>query len=422
MIDIKLLRENPNYFRDAAKAKGLEVDIDRVLELDRKVKTLQSEIENIAAQKNETSKEIIAAEEKGKKKLIEEMRVIDRKADELKAEMTPLVEELDQLLYRIPNPPAPDVKISLDESENEVVREVGKKPSFDFPVRDHLEIGNMLDIIDTKRAAKASGTRFTYLKGDGVHLQLALQQYALHVTQKHGFTPVMVPHLVSVKSIRAMGYLEHGQHDEIYYLPKDNLYLIGTSEQSIGPMHTDEILDGKKLPIRYVGISTCYRREAGAHGKDTRGMIRMHQFDKIEMFSFTLPEDSDDEHELLLSIAEELIKGLGLHYRVVKMVSGDLGLPAARKYDIEAWLPSQEKYLETHSISTTTDFQTRRLNTRYKKDRKTELVHALNGTAIAMSRIPVVILENYQNEDGSVSIPEVLRPYMEGREVLKPSK
>ncbi|MFH1712064.1 MAG: serine--tRNA ligase [Patescibacteria group bacterium] len=421
MIDLKQMRDNVKRYRTAAEAKGVEIDFDRILELDREVRSIQGEVESIAAQKNEASKQIATAAADEKKNLIEEMKVVDRKEEDLRSKLTPLTEELDELLYKIPNPPADDVTVDLSEENNEVIRTEGQKPTFNFEVKDHQEIGKILDIIDTENAAKVSGARFTYLKGDAVRLQLALQQYALEVTAKHGFVPVVVPQLISAKSMRAMGYLEHGGHDEIYFLPKDNLYLIGTSEQSIGPMQMDQIIDEKNLPLRYVGISTCYRRESGSYGKDTKGIIRLHQFDKVEMFSFTLPEKSDEEHELLLSIEEELMKSLGLHYQVIKMVSGDLGLPAARKYDIETWIPSQEKFRETHSTSTTTDFQTRRLNIRYKKGKKTEYIHALNGTAFAIGRTLVAILENYQNADGSVTIPQVLRPYMGGQEAIEVS-
>lgn len=420
---MKILRENPAQIRDAANAKNVELDIERILELDKKVRSLRSEIENIASQKNSTSKRIATAGDDERTKLIEEMRIIDRKGDDIKAELSPLEEELNEELFRIPNPACEDVKVAASEDENEVIKVVGEKPTFDFEPKDHEELGIALGILDKERATKVSGARFTYLKGDAARLQLALTQYAIETAMKHGFTPVYVPNMVSAKSMRAMGYLEHGGHDEIYYLSKDNMYMIGTSEQSLGPMHMDEIIPEKELPLRYIGISPCYRREAGSYGKDTRGIMRMHQFDKVEMFSFVTPDKSDEEHELILSIEEELMQGLGLHYHVIKMVTGDLGLPAARKYDIEAWIPTQDTFRETHSCSTTTDFQTRRLNARYKNgEGKVELMHALNGTAFAMGRTIIAILENFQNADGSITIPEVLRPYMGGQEAIKPKE
>ena len=423
MIDINILREDPNAIRTATKAKNVDLDVDRLLELDKKVRALKSEFEDIASQKNAASKRIPSAGDDEKAKLLEEMRIVDRRGDDIKAELSPLEEELSEMLYRIPNPPAENVKIAASEEENEVLRTIGEKPDFRFTPKNHQELGENLGIIDKERAAQVSGARFTYIKGDGARLQLALIQLALSETGKHGFVPVFVPNMIGARAMRAMGYLEHGGHDEIYYLNKDNMYLIGTSEQAIGPMHMDETLDEEHLPLRYVGISPCYRREAGSYGKDTKGILRMHQFDKVEMFSFVHPEKSDEEHELLLSIEESLMQQLGIPYQVIGIVSGDLGLPAARKYDIEAWVPTQEAYRETHSCSTTTDFQTRRLNTRFKnKEGKTEYVHALNGTVFAIGRILVAILENFQNEDGSVTIPEVLRPYLGGQEKLEATR
>lgn len=423
MIDIKQLRENPHFFRDAAKAKNVEIDVERILELDRRVRALKTELEGIKAQKNEASKDIAKADKDQRQLLIESMRLIDRKAETLEAEFNPISEELDELLYRIPNPALADVKLGKSDAENEVVREVGDRTVFAFKPKDHQEIGEYLGIIDTERAAKVSGARFAYFTGDGALLEFALLQYAMSIASARGFLPATVPHLVSARVMRAMGYLEHGGHEEIYYLAKDNLYLIGTAEQSLGAMHLDETLDEKQLPLRYIGYSPCYRREAGSYGKDTKGIIRVHQFDKVEMFSFTTPEQSEAEHELLLSIEEELMQGLGIPYRVIKQCTGDLGLPAARKFDIEAWIPSQDTYRETHSTSTCTDFQSRRLNTRYKTgEGETKYVHTLNGTAFAIGRTMVAILENYQREDGSVQVPPVLQSFLGGKTVLKPRK
>lgn len=418
MIDLKILRETPNVIRDAAIAKNVEVDIDRILDLDRRVRGLKGEMEAIAAQKNEASKRIAKATPEERKALIEDMRPLDRRAEQLQAEFAPLEEELSELLYRIPNPPLPDVIIAKTDAENSVLRKVGEPPVFNFTPKDHLTLGENLGIIDTVRAAKVSGARFTYFIGDGALLELALIDLAIKTARKYGFVPVTVPHLVSAKAMRAMGYLEHGGHDEIYYLPKDNLYLIGTSEQAIGPMHTDEILDTAKLPLRYVGISPCYRRESGSYGKDTKGIIRVHQFTKVEMFSFCSQENSPDEHALMLQIEEELMQTLGLPYHVLNIVSGDLGLPAAKKWDIEAWFPTQERYRETHSTSNCTDFQARRLNTRYRTEEGTAFVHTVNGTAFS-GRPIAAILENFQDEDGNVRIPEALQAYM-GKDKITP--
>lgn len=419
MIDLKILREHPQTIVQAARAKNVEIDIERILELDRRVRGLKGEIEAIAAQKNEASKRIAKADKEERAQLIDEMRHIDGRVEKLEAEFTPANEEFMELLHKIPNPPLPDVTIASSDAENAVLRSVGETPVFDFTPKDHMELAEGLGIVDNARAAKASGARFTYLLGDGVMLELALVQYALEVTMRHGFVPTMVPHLVTAKSMHAMGYLEHGGHEEIYYLQKDNLYLIGTSEQAIGPMHMDEILDAENLPLRYVGISPCYRREAGSYGKDTKGILRMHQFDKVEMFGFCTAENSADEHAKILAIEEELMRGLGIPYHVLNIVSGDLGLPAAKKWDIEAWIPSQETYRETHSTSNCTDFQARRLNTRYRTADGTAIAHTVNGTAFAIGRTLVALLENFQEADGSVRIPAVLQKYM-GKEKLTP--
>jgi seryl-tRNA synthetase len=416
MIDIKELRARPNKFQAASKAKNVDIDIDHILKLDEIVRTSQAELESIKAEKNEASKKIAKAGDDERAGLIKAMQEVDKRVDSLKEEHGPALEELTELLYRIPNPAMSDVSVSETEDDNEVIRTVGEKTEFDFKPKDHETIAVGLGILDKESAANASAARFMYLMGDGVLLQLALIQYALSITAKHGFTPIVVPHMINADSMRAMGYLEHGGHDEIYYLPKDNLYLIGTSEQAIGPMHKNRLMKKEELPLRYLGMSPCYRREAGGYGKDTSGIYRMHQFDKVEMFSVTTPENSEAEHELILSIEEELMAGLKLPYQVIKMVTGDLGLPAARKYDIETWMPSRDKYQETHSSSTTTDFQARRLNTRYKTEAgKNEFVHMLNGTAFAIGRTLIMILENNQEEDGSVRIPEVLQPFMGGK-------
>ncbi len=420
---MKYLREHSTELAERSLAKGVTVDVERLLDLDRRVRSLTGEVEAIKAQKNASSGVIAKAEPDERKRLIEEMRAVDQKAETLYAELTPLEEELRELLYRIPNPALPDVKVGKDDSENEVLDTVGVRPAFDFEPKDHLALGEALGIIDVDRGAKAAASRFTYLIGDGARLQMALISYAMSRTAKHGFTPMIVPDMVNENIMRAMGYLEHGGQDEIYHFQKDNLYLIGTAEQPLGAFHADEILERSSLPIRYVGISACFRREAGSYGKDTRGILRMHQFDKVEMFSFTTPEESDAEHLLLRSIEEELMQGLGLHYRVIKQCTGDLGLPAARKFDIETWIPTQETFRETHSTSTCTDFQSRRLNTRYRTEAGTmAFVHTLNGTAFAIGRTLVAILENYQNADGSVRIPEVLRPYMGGQDVIEKRK
>ncbi|MBU0670557.1 serine--tRNA ligase, partial [Patescibacteria group bacterium] len=320
--------------------------------------------------------------------------------------------EVNKLVMQIPNPALEDVPVGKTEEANEVMRTVGEKPNFDFKPKPYMEIATKLDIIDTERAAKVSGTRFGYLKGEAVRLEFALVGYAMKTLEEEGFIPVIPPVLVKEESMAAMGFMERGK-DDIYHTEPDNLYLTGTSEQSLGPMHMDEILDEKNLPLKYAGYSPCFRREAGSYGKDTKGILRVHQFDKVEMFVFSKPEESNQIHEQLLAIEEKLVQGLKLPYQVVKICTGDLGDPAARKYDIETWIPSENKYRETHSTSTCTDFQARRLNTRYKtKDGKNAYVHTLNGTAFAIGRMLIAIIENNQKKDGTFDVPDILKKYL----------
>jgi seryl-tRNA synthetase len=324
-------------------------------------------------------------------------------------------EELHEWLLKIPNPAKQDVKVGKDESKNEVIRKHMLPSPFSFTPKDHLELGEGLDIIDVKRAAKVSGTRFAYLKNEGALLEFALIQLAFDLLTKEGFIPIVSPVLIKTEAMRGLGYMEHGADEDIFSVPKDDLVLVGTAEHSIVSMHKDEILQSRILPLRYVGFSSAFRREAGTYGKDTRGILRVHQFDKVEMVSFVTEENDDKEHEYLLSLEEKLFQLLEIPYQVVKMCTGDLGFPAARKYDIEAWMPSQNKYREVTSTSTTTDFQSRRLNIKYQdsaKQNEKKFVHILNGTAFAIGRTMIAILENYQEEDGSVVVPEALRKYV----------
>ncbi|MBI2103523.1 serine--tRNA ligase [Candidatus Woesebacteria bacterium] len=411
MIDINDLRENPEKYKKGVIAKQLDPKlVDKLFELDEKRRSLIKETEELRAKRNQIAKEGKASE-KGKE--------IKEKLKKLEPELKELEEKYKKAVYQIPNLPADEVKEGKDESENEVVRTEGEPRKFDFEVKDHLEIGVELGIIDVERAGKVSGTRFAYLKGDAVLLELALVNFALETLTHEGFTPVIPPVLIKKEMMQGMGYLEHGGEGEMYVLDKDGLVLVGTSEQSIGPMHSNEILKAESLPLRYVGFSSCFRREAGSYGKDTRGIFRVHQFEKVEMFSFTKAEDGDKEHEFLLSLEEKLLKSLGLPYQVVKMCSGDLGAPAARKYDLEAWIPSQGKYRELTSTSTTTDFQARRLNIKYQDKGESKYVHMLNGTAFAIGRTIVAILENYQQKDGSVEVPKVLQKWI-GKSTMHP--
>lgn len=405
MIDIKLLRENPEKVKKACQDKRVAVDIDKILELDKKKRELIQQVENLKAEKNKlTAKDI----EKG--------RELKEKIKQLEPELENLGKEFNELFIKIPNLSLDDVLIGKDESENKVLREVGKKPNFKFKPKDYMELAEKLDIIDVKRAAKVSGSRFGYLKGGAALLEFGLIQLAFDVLKKEKFVPIIPPVIIKPEMMKAMGYVERGG-DEIYYIPSDNMYLIGTSEQSVGPMHSGEVFNEKDLPKRYVSFSTCFRREAGSYGKDTKGILRVHQFDKIEMFVFCKPEDSAKEHKLILSMEEKLMQELKIPYRVINICTGDLGDPAAAKYDIEAWMPGQNEYRETHSTSNCTDFQARRLNIRYKTKNGLEFVHTLNGTAFAIGRTLIAIIENYQQKNGNIKVPKILKKYIKIKDI-----
>jgi seryl-tRNA synthetase len=414
MLDIQFIRENSKLVEDGAAAKNIKIDIKAVLKLDLEKRALQAKTEEIRAKQKTISAKIPGAEEVDKERLLSDASRLKREFAAQDQKLKALEADLKFELMKIPNLPAADVKIAKDESGNEVRSVFGNRPDFDFIPKDAQTLGESLDIIDTERAGKVSGSRFGYLKGAGAILEFAIMRYAFETLMKEGFIPIIPPVMVGERAMRSMGYLDRGA-DEVYSFPADNLYLVGTSEQSVGPMHMDEVFEADDLPRRYVSSSTCFRREAGSYGKDTRGILRVHQFDKVEMVSFVTPENDDAEHLFLLAIEEKLMQGLGLHYHVLNICSGDLGDPAARKYDIEAWVPSENKFRETHSTSTTTDFQARRLNIRYKRSVKgkteCEFVHMLNGTVFAIGRTIIAILENYQQADGSINIPEVLVPY-----------
>ena len=440
MLDIKFIRENPEKIKEALQKRSMNFDVGYLLEVDEKRRIKIKEVEEIRARHNEMSDGIAKAQGDKRQRLIEESKELKIKLGDAEFEMKAFEEEFSALMYKIPNIPDPDVPIGKDESENKVLREVGDKPKFDFKPKDYIELGEKLDLIDTQRAAKVSGARFGYLKHEAPLLEFALVRFAmdfvgneenirkivherkLEISTKP-FIPVVPPVLIKPEAMAAMGYLDRGE-DEIYHLPKDNLYLVGTSEQSVGPMHMNEVFEEEKMPHRHIAFSTCFRREAGSYGKDTRGILRVHQFDKVEMFVFATPETSRKEHQLLLGIEEHLMQALGIAYHVLDICTGDLGDSAASKYDIEAWLPGQQdgkgEYRETHSTSNTTDFQARRLNIKVKrKDGTNEFLHMLNGTAFAIGRTLIAILENYQQEDGSLRVPEVLQPYLGGMKEIR---
>ncbi|HID95134.1 MAG TPA: serine--tRNA ligase [Candidatus Latescibacteria bacterium] len=411
MLDLKFIRKNPDLVREGARKKGMNIRLDEILKLDEGRRKLIGEVEGLRAAQKKANLEMRERPER-KEGLIQEMKQVSQDLKEAEALLKRTEESLNALLLEIPNLPHESVPEGKDETENVVVRRWGEPKDLGFKPKDHVTLGQELDIIDIGRASKVSGTRFCYLKNEAVLLEFALIHFAFNLLIKEGFIPVIPPILAREEIFFGMGYLPSADQ-EMYKTTPDNMRLAATSEQTLGPLHRDEILDGGRLPLRYAGFSSCFRREAGSYGKDVRGIFRVHQFDKVEMFSFCRKEQSWDEHEYLVSLEERIIQALQIPYQVVMMCTGDLGVPAAKKYDIEMWMPGQGRYRETHSCSNCTDFQARRLNIRYRHDKAPlEFVHTLNGTAVAVGRTLIAILENYQQEDGSILVPEILRPYM----------
>jgi len=408
MLDIKFIRENPDKVKNAVESRGYKVDIDKLLKLDEEKRELMKKVEDIKSEKKKLGKD----DRDKASKLKDEEKKIEKTLNEKN-------ELLEMIMMDIPNIPLDSVPVGKDESENKVIRTVGDKTKFDFEPRDHVELGEMLDIIDVERAGKVSGSRFGYIKNEGVLLQFAMVRWAMDKLIDKGFNLMLPPAMVKRDTMNAMGFLQHGGDDETYNFKKDDLYLIGTSEQSGLPYHMNEILNDDEIPKQYVCYSTCFRREAGSYGKDTKGILRVHQFDKLEMLVITKPEWSEKHLEELVGIEEEIMQDLKLPYQVVQLCTGDLNDPGAATFDIETWMPAQDQYRETHSATTTTDFQARRLNMRYKENKKNVFCHTLNATAIT-NRILIAILENFQKKDGSVEIPKVLRPYMNKIKTIQP--
>ncbi|MDI6592078.1 MAG: serine--tRNA ligase, partial [Patescibacteria group bacterium] len=396
------------------KNKKVKVDIDRLLEIDKKKRESLKELESLRAEENRLSYLISKERDSTKRdeliRKAQEIKIEARDYERFLKEITP---EFNKLMLQIPNLPLDEVPIGKDERDNVVIKKWGKIPKFKFKPKDYLELAEKLDLIDIKRAAKVSGTRFGYLKKEAVLIEFALINFAFDFLIKKDFIPVIPPVMMKSEMMRGMGYIEQTDIEEAYYLPKDDLFLAGTAEQPIGAMHADEIFEEKDLPKRYLGFSSCFRREAGSYGKDTKGILRVHQFDKIEMFSFCHPQKSKEEHQNFLKIEEELMKLLKLPYQVVEICSGDMAFPTAAQYDIETWIPSQGRYRETHSTSNCTDYQARRLNIRYRdKNGKLNFVHTVNGTAFAIGRTLIAIIENYQQKDGSIKVPKALQKYL----------
>jgi len=410
MLDINLIRQNRDKVKKGIASKNADFKlVDKFLGLDEEWRKLTKEIDDLRAEQKKLSNQ----------REIQEASQIKNKIQLIEKDLRNIEKKREEILYQMPNLPLDNVPAGKDEKDNVVVHEAGNKPKFDFEPKDYLELAEKLDLIDVERAAKVSGSRFGYLKNQAALLEFSLIKLAMDTAVKEGFVPVVPPVMIREEMMKAMGYVDSQKdREESYFSEKDKQYLVGTSEQSIGPMHSDEIFNEKDLPKRYIAFSSCFRREAGSYGKDTKGILRVHQFDKVEMFSFVKPGDSEKEHQLFLEIEEKLMKDLDLPYQVVQLCTGDLSVPSANTFDIETWIPSENKYRETHSTSNCTDFQARRLNIRYRdKSGQLNFVHTLNGTAFAIGRMLIAILENYQQKDGSILVPKVLRKYLNFKKI-----
>jgi len=416
MLDPKYIRENPEAVKDGIRKKmGEPALVDQFLALDTERRTLQQATEARQASLNLASTNMAQASPEERESLRADLRSL---SDAIKVEQTALAEMDDAwlvLLRQIPNLPASDVPEGSSDKENVVVRTEGTRPTFSFAPQDHETLALKLDLLDMERGAKVSGAKFYYLKNQLVLLEHAVMRFAMDTVQKQGFTLMTVPHMARAEAFYGAAHFstpEDAIEGDAYQLERDKLYLAGTAEIGLVNYRANEVLQSEELPLRYAGISPCYRRESGTYGKETRGLYRVHQFQKVEMVSLVKPEDSIPEHERLLGIAEEILKSLGLHYQVVLNCGGDLGHPQVKKWDIEVWLPGMNKFGETHSCSNDTDYQARNLNIRYKNEEgKPVFVHTLNNTVLASPRILVALLENGQQEDGSITIPEILQPY-----------
>jgi len=414
MIDIKFLRENPDVVRASQKGRGENVElVDQILAIDEVKRAAVSEFETLRQEQNALSKSVGAAKGDEKTALLENAKALADKVKAADSKRSAIEEEAKQLLLQLSN--LLDTEAPIGGEEDFVtIEHIGTPRDFakdGFEPKDHVELGKLLGAIDTERGAKVAGSRSYYLTGVGALLEFALVNYAIQSAVKNGFTPVIPPVLVNPAAMEGTGFL--GQAAEnVYRIEKDDVYLVGTSEVPLAAMHMDEILPADKLPLRYAGYSSCFRREAGTYGKDTRGIIRVHQFDKVEMFTFCKPEDAKAEHARLLQWEKDFLTAMEIPFRVIDVASGDLGSSATRKFDIEAWIPTQDAYREVTSTSNCTEFQARRLNIRYKDSEGTKALATLNGTLVAIPRMIVAILENHQNADGTVNVPAALQPFL----------
>lgn len=438
MLDIQRIREDPKGIARGFESRGAKVDLAPILELDGARRRLVASIDQLRATQNNENDRVPALKGAERTQALARLKTLKDGIAAKESELKRIEGDLALLLLGLPNLPLEGVPVGKGAPANVVLREVGEKPNFSFRAKDYLALAEALDIIDVERAGKVSGSRFGYLKGDAARLEFALIQFAMksltdeavlaEIASNAGlavpatpFIPVVPPVLIRPEMLGGMGYLKKiragWENEEVYFMRDDDLVLVGTSEQSVGPMHADEIFPENALPRRYLGFSSCFRREAGSYGKDTKGILRVHQFDKVEMFSFARAEDSPAEHRFLLACEEYLMRKLKIPYRVLELATGDLGTASAATFDIESWLPGQNggkgEYRETHSTSNTTDFQARRLGIKYRKqDRSLEFAHMLNGTAFAIGRMVIALLENYQTTDGAFTVPEALKPYV----------
>lgn len=415
MLDVRAIREDPEPFRRGLTRRGLAEAVDELLAADERRRSLTARVEELRARQNRASKQIGSARGDERQRLIEEVSSVSAELKRLEPELEDAGRALADLLGSVPNVPHESVPEGETDDDAVEVRRHGEPERFDFEPRDHVELGTLLGVLDTERGARTSGSRFVYLLGDAVPLQFALVRFALDRLTEHGFTPMIPPVLVREEAMYGTGFLPTDEVN-LYVIPEDELYLVGTAEVPLAAFHMGEILEEQDLPRLYAGYSTCFRREAGSYGKDLGGLFRLHQFDKVEMFAFATPEESWDLHERMVAIQEELISELELPYRVVNIAVGDLGGSAAKKYDLEAWLPGQGRYREITSCSHCTDYQARRLQARVRRSSgDIEVLHTLNGTAVAVGRTLIAILENHQQADGTVTLPKPLHPYLPER-------
>jgi seryl-tRNA synthetase len=421
MLDIKAIREDPERFRIGLARRDLGDAVDRLLADDERRRSLTAQVDRLRAEQNKASKAIGRADGEEKQRLIDEVARVSASLKELEPELADAEAALASLLAATPNVPHDSAPDGFTDKDAVEVRRHLEPAAFDFEPRDHAELGAMLGMLDTERGARTSGSRFVYLLGDLVFVQFALMRHAMDILAGKGFVPAIPPVMVREEAMYGTGFLP-ADEAQLYTTTEDELYLVGTAEVSLAALRMGEIVDEADLPMRYAGYSTCFRREAGTYGKDMGGMFRVHQFDKVEMFVFTTPESSWDEHEYLVSVEEEIVGNLEVPYRVVNIAAGDLGGSAAKKYDIEVWLPGQGRYRELTSCSNTTDYQARRLQARVRRaDGSVEVLHTLNGTATAIGRTLVALLENHQQADGSVVLPQRLHEYLPERaRVLRP--